>query len=59
MGNKIDKSIVAQGGSTISNATNITTKSKKRIQAESTIIGFIIGILTSIISSYIYDNFLK
>lgn len=59
MGNKIDKSIVAQGGSTISNVSNTNTKSTKRIRTESTIIGFVIGILTSIIASYIYDNFLK
>jgi hypothetical protein len=59
MRNGIEKSIVAQGRSTISNVTNNNTKSTKRIRAESTIIGFVLGILTSIIASYIYDKLLQ
>ena len=59
MKNKIEKSVVAQGGSTISNVTNNNEKNIKKIRTESTIIGFIIGILTSIIASYIYERFLK
>jgi len=59
MENKISKSVVAQGGSKISNVTNTNSKSIKRIRTESTIIGYIIGIVTSIIASYIYDNFMK
>ena len=55
--NKIENSVVADKGSTISNVNN--TVSTKRIKTVSGVVGFILGIITSIIGSYIYENFLK
>lgn len=61
MGNKFEKSIVAQGGSTISNSKNITRQNNNNnsVKAQYTFIGFVLGILSSIIGSYIYEHFIK
>jgi hypothetical protein len=59
MKNKIDTSIVAQDHSTISNVTNRNNKSTKRIRTESIIFGFIMGVVSSIVASFIYDHFIK
>lgn len=59
MQNKIDNSIVAQGGSSISNAQNINQKHINRIKRESILIGFIVGVFSSVIANYIYEHFIK
>jgi len=64
----IKKSQVATGGSSISQSNNNNDNKKssignvdlvKKIRKESAIISFIVGVLASIASSYIYDHFLK
>lgn len=52
---KIDKSIVASGGSSISNSKNEITTNAKRLKTKFTLIGFILGILSSLVASFIYD----
>ncbi|WP_291067448.1 MULTISPECIES: hypothetical protein [unclassified Empedobacter] len=65
---KAKNSQVATGGSTISNSNN-TSQNKnshidnseliKKVRKESMIISFIVGVLTSLVSSYIFEHFLK
>ena len=64
----IKNSQVATGGSTISNSNN-TSQNKnsnitnselvKKVRKESMIISFIVGVITSLVSSYIFEHFLK
>lgn len=50
---KIEKSIFADRGSSITNANNTQIK----FHTKSGIIGFISGIITSLIASYIWERF--
>lgn len=52
---KINKSIVASGGSSISNSKNEITTNVKSLKSKFTLIGFILGILSSLLASFIYD----
>lgn len=52
---KIEKSIVASGGSTIINSKNKISENVRKIKIKYTIIGFILGILSSLMASFIYD----
>ncbi|SMD44204.1 hypothetical protein SAMN00777080_2822 [Aquiflexum balticum DSM 16537] len=56
---KIDKSIVATGGSSISNSKNEIATKAKRLKTKFTLIGFILGVLSSLVASYIYDYLTK
>lgn len=65
---KIEKSQVAMGGSTISNSMNTgniknakinSNVELKKIKRKNLLIGFVLGILSSIVSSYIYDHYIK
>lgn len=59
MADKINKSEVADRGSSISNSKNQTDISIKKIRKESIIISFIVGTLTSIAASYVYEHWIK
>jgi hypothetical protein len=59
MKKNIENSIVADQGSSISNSKNITNTNIRKIKTEYSIIGFILGVLASIIASYIYAHFIK
>lgn len=53
--NKIKKSIVASGGSTIKNSRNEVNEKMKKVKTKYSIIGFLVGVISSILSSYLYD----
>ncbi len=53
---KIENSQVAHNNSSITNSNNRTTK--KHLKPDN-IISFILGIISSITASYIYENFFK
>lgn len=55
----IKNSQVADNNSTIVDSKNEVNISLKKIRTETTIISFIVGFLSSIIASYIYEHFLK
>lgn len=57
--NKIEKSIVATGGSTISNSKNEVNEKLKKAKTKYSIIGFILGIISSLVSSFVYDYLTK
>lgn len=59
MTQEIKGSQVADRGSTISNSKNETNISIKRIRAESAIISLIVGIVSSVVASYVYDHFFR
>lgn len=59
MTKNISSSQVADRGSSISNSKNNTSISVNRLRTESAIISFIVGTLSAIAASYIYDHFLK
>ena len=50
MNSKINNSVVAQGGSTISNVNN-----KKQIHKGSALLGFVLGIFSSVIGAYLFN----
>lgn len=59
---------VATGGSSISHSNNSNENSNsninnseliKKVRKESVIISFIVGVLTSLVSSYIFEHFFK
>jgi len=59
---KIEKSVVADGGSTITNVTNTSDNENinlRKIKTEYTIIGFVLGILSELIAMGIYEHFIK
>lgn len=56
---KIEKSIVADRGSTITNAKNISDTNVKKLKTKHTIIGFIIGVISELVAIYIYEHFFK
>jgi len=59
--NNITGSQVADNGSKITKSKNKNVNSQlvKKIRTESTIISFIVGILASLLASYIYENYMK
>lgn len=59
MANRIENSQLADRGSSISASKNITTISMKKIRTETAIISFIVGTLSSIAASYVYEHFVK
>ncbi|MGJ8682563.1 hypothetical protein [Paraglaciecola sp.] len=56
--NKIEKSVVADRGAKIKNVDMSENKTIKRMVNKDSILGFIFGVLTSVIGSYVYE-FLK
>ena len=61
MDNKIEKSVIAKGGSTVS-GVNIQSNNQnnlRKVKAEYTLFGFILGIISELIASYIYYIFFK
>ncbi|WGH74640.1 hypothetical protein P8625_11135 [Tenacibaculum tangerinum] len=56
MGDKIKGSQVAKGNSKIENSNNDYTVSKRR--KETIIISFIVGVISSLIGSYIFTTYL-
>ncbi len=60
MGNKINKSIVAQGGSSISNVSNKSSDvNVAKIRTVSGIVGFVLGVVSSVVGSYLYETFIS
>lgn len=59
MASNIQNSQVAENGSFISNSKNQTNISINRIRTESAIISFIVGTLSAIAASYVYEHFFK
>ena len=59
MAQEIKNSQFADRGSSITDSKNQTNISVKRIRTESAIISFIVGTLSAIAASYIYDHILK
>ncbi len=55
----VKNSIVADRGSIVSNSKNETKISINKIRSESAIISFIVGTLSSIIASYVFEHWLK
>lgn len=61
MKKQISQSIVAQDNSEISNA-KMSIKKDKSItvnKAKYTVFGFLLGVLSSIIATIVYENFIK
>jgi len=65
---EIQKSQVATEGGKITNSNNINDNENssmnnsamiKKIRTESVIISFIVGLLSSIVGSYLYEHFMK
>jgi hypothetical protein len=58
MEKKTENSVTAEGGSKISNVINAsnTKTNLKKVKAEYTIIGFVLGIISELIASYIYHH---
>lgn len=52
---RISRSQVAEGNSNISGSTNMNNVSIKNIKRDTIIISFIVGFLSSILASYIYQ----
>jgi hypothetical protein len=59
MSQDVRHSQFADRGSTISESKNQTNISINRVRAESAIISFIVGTLSAIVASYVYEHFLK
>jgi hypothetical protein len=59
--NNITGSQVADNGSKIIKSKNKNSNAQliKKVRTESTIISFIVGILASLLASYIYENYIK
>ncbi|MBB5395271.1 hypothetical protein HDC91_001299 [Mucilaginibacter sp. AK015] len=57
--NKITNSQVADRQSSISGSQNANQISMKRVRSEAAIISLVVGILSSVIATYIYEHFLK
>lgn len=55
MNKRIENSQVADRGSSISNSTNQSNISIRKIRRDSIIISFIVGTLASLLASYVYD----
>lgn len=59
MAQEVKNSQFADRGSSITDSKNQTNISINKIRTESAIISFIVGTLSAIVASYIYDHFLK
>jgi hypothetical protein len=59
MADNIQNSQVADRGSSISNSKNETNISIKKMRTESAIISFIVGTLSSLVASYVFEHWLK
>lgn len=59
MSKKIENSQVAEGGSKISNSNNEIQITTNKIRKEAMIISFIVGFISSLLASYLFEHFLK
>jgi hypothetical protein len=57
--NKIENSIVADGGSLITNARNTNNIDIKKLKTKHTVIGFVLGVVSELVAILIYEHFIK
>lgn len=59
MSKRIENSQVAEGSSKISNSNNEIQITTNKIRKEAMIISFIVGFISSLLASYLFEHFLK